>query len=137
PLSQDVALRKQDHAFEGPSRERSWLLCVLKAGQGAAGGSLDCQRPDDALGICNPKTLRRLRVLLPQQRHSPLLVQIPYRQFYSGDIGRGYLGNVRESVCQRVEVKPCTTNKNELLRGICFQNDSFDSPEPLPGRKTP
>jgi len=47
----------------------------------------------------------------------------------------GNFRNVGESICQRLKVKPCSTDENQLARGIDLIQDCLRRPHPLPRRK--
>jgi phosphoserine phosphatase len=44
--------------------------------------------------------------------------------------------DIRESLCQSIEVKPCSTNKNHFAAGIGAVQDLFDCSQPLSCRET-
>jgi phosphoserine phosphatase len=135
PVPEDLTLRRQHNALDGPISKQRRLLRALKIGQRLAGGTFDSERTDDALRIGDAETCGRLRVLSLQQCHASLVVQcrnlILNRQ--CNRLGNG--GDICESLCEGIEVKPRTADENDLAGGIGGGQDLGDGRQPLAGRE--
>jgi phosphoserine phosphatase len=135
PVAQDVAIRVEHHALYRPGTQRTEWLLVLKARQGPPRGPLDGQGPYHPLRISDLEARGRLRVLGPQQRHALWLVQNLNLLLNLKSQRLRNLGHIGESVCQRIEVKSCAADKNNLAQRIELRQRGFNCAQPFTGRK--
>lgn len=130
-----VAVGGEHGAFDGPAIEEAGLRRVLKGGQRFACGAFDGQSADDPLGVGDFEAAGGFGVFSFEERHTAGFVEAFYFLLNLQDDGLRNFGNVGESFCQRIEIKPCAANENGFAVGVDFTKNSRDGSEKLAGRK--
>lgn len=133
--AQYFTLGYEDDPLDLPVGKQGRLLATLEFGQLFSGGALDREGANDALGIGHADARGRLRVFCRQHCHAPRLVQF-FDLFLDPECNRrGNSGDICESLCQRIEVKACSTDENHLAPRVDRGENFADGIQPLPGGK--